>query len=64
MEKALNQMAAQSEREVLSAYKASLERIRSKLALLYEKYSKDGKLTLADVTRYNRLDILEDEIGK
>lgn len=46
------------------AYKKSLDEIRKKIAVLYEKYSVDGKLAMADVAKYNRLKNLETDIAK
>jgi SPP1 gp7 family putative phage head morphogenesis protein len=51
-------------KQLLPAYKQSLDSIRGDLALLYEKYSKDGVLRMADVSKYNRLRTLEADIAK
>lgn len=50
-------------RELLPAYRDSLRVIRAKVALLYERYSVDGELSLADVSKYNRLKTLEQDIA-
>ena len=46
-------------KELLPAYKQSLDTIRQDVAMLYEKYSKDGTLSMADASKYNRLANLE-----
>ena len=51
-------------KELLPAYKDSLDNVRKDLATLYEKYAKDGKLKMADVSKYNRLKNLEDNIAR
>ena len=51
-------------KELLPAYKQSLDNIRGDIALLYEKHAKAGKLEMVDVTRYNRLKNLEQGIAE
>ena len=51
-------------KELLPAYRQSLDNIRSDIAHLYEKYSIDGKLSMVDVSKYNRLKSLEADIAK
>lgn len=51
-------------KQLMPAYKSSLDDIRGKLARLYEKHSVNGELSLADVSRYNRLYNLEKDIAK
>jgi len=41
-----------------------LKETRSKIALIYEKYAVDGKLSYADMAKYNRLTALEGELTK
>lgn len=42
----------------------ALKETRSKLGLIYEKYAVDGKLSYADMAKYNRLTALEGELTK
>lgn len=52
------------ETEIASNYRKALDDIRLKLSGLYEKYAKDGKLTYADMTRFNRLQKLDKDLVK
>ena len=45
-------------------YRTALADIREKLAVLYEKYSVDGKLTYAQMTKFNRLKKLNKQISE
>jgi SPP1 gp7 family putative phage head morphogenesis protein len=49
-------------KEVLNAYKSSLENIQKLLSELYVKYSVDGKLELSELHKYNRFLALEQKI--
>jgi len=49
---------------ILKNYLESLEILRGKIGKLYEKYSRGGALTLAEMTKYNRLKNLYVEIEK
>ena len=49
---------------VLKNYLSTLEVLRGKLGKIYEKYSRGGALTLAEMTKYNRLKTLYVEIEK
>lgn len=51
------------ERIIVRGYKAGLTNIRKDINLLYEKYAKDGKLSMADLSKYNRLTNLEKNIA-
>ena len=51
-------------KEVFPTYKQTLDRIRQMVALFYEKYAVDGKVSLADAMKYGRLDKLEADIQK
>ena len=62
-DKVTDRMIADSEKQILQAYKKSLAEIRAQTALLYEKYAVDGALSLADVSKYNRLANLEKGIA-
>jgi len=59
---AVNKMTEQCKKELVQAYAESLKSIRNSLSYIYEKYSQDGSLTYADMTKYNRLLNLEKEI--
>lgn len=52
----------QTERELLRNYKIALDDIRGKLALLYERYSVNGELTFAEMSKFNRMASLEKQI--
>ena len=52
---ALDKIQSAAEREMLGNYRAVLEEFRGQLASLFERYSADGILTHAEMTRYNRL---------
>ena len=49
-------------KEIIKAYKGSLENIQTIVAKLYMQYAVDGKLTLADLNKYNRLVSIEQQI--
>ncbi len=53
-----------AEKQIIYGYKAGLTSIRKEINLLYEKYSKDGVLSNADLSKYNRLTNLEKNIAK
>ena len=60
---ALRKTMSASERRILVAYSQSLKEIRGKMGRLYEKLKDpDGKLTLAEMTKYNRYNSLDKEI--
>lgn len=54
---------AQLAKQVKSIYKDAWEESRAKMAAMYAQYGRDGKLTMADMTRYNRLSKLELELA-
>ena len=62
-DKAVEKLAASHEKQLLRAYRDSLNEIRAKVATMYEKYAKDGVLLLEDVNRYNRLESLKRGCG-
>jgi SPP1 gp7 family putative phage head morphogenesis protein len=62
LQKATNKLVTQAEKAIRHQYKIALDETRKKLALIYEKYSIDGKLSYADLVKYNRLTSLEKEI--
>ena len=49
-------------RELASNYAEAIEAIRADLARLYERYAENGKLTHAEMSKYNRLASLERQI--
>ena len=51
-------------KEVFPTYKQTLDRIRQMVALFYEKYAVDGKVSLSDAMKYDRLNKLEADIQK
>lgn len=51
-----------AEREILGNYRAVLEEIRKELNRVFEKYAKEGILTKAEMTRYNRMASLEKQL--
>lgn len=53
------------ERDLMNAYADSLKTVQAKVADFWRKYSDDaGKMTMAEVSRYNRLANLEKDIVK
>ena len=60
---ALRKTMSASERRILIAYSQSMKDIRGHMGKLYEKLKDpDGKLTLAEMTKYNRYNSLDKEI--
>ncbi|NNV04632.1 phage minor head protein [Brevibacillus sp. MCWH] len=55
IEQLTNKLVKQSEREIVKRYATLLTEIRLELAKLYEKYEIDGKLTYAEMAKYDRL---------
>jgi len=51
-------------RQIVREYRRALKDIRGELAELYERYAKNGELTLAEMTRYNRLSKMDRQIAK
>ncbi len=51
-----------TERKILIAYKEALDDIRKALGKVYEKYAQNGALTHAEMTKYNRLKNLHDQL--
>lgn len=50
------------ERQVQVTLKDALDKMRAQMSRLYEKYAKDGMLTKAEMTRYNRLVTAEKQL--
>jgi len=55
---------AQIEKWIKETYRDAYKDIQTIIASMHEKYSVDGKLTLADMTRYNRLAKIEQELAE
>lgn len=51
------------ESQIVRYYGTALAECRRKLEALYRKYGKDGRLTNADMSKYNRLSTLQDDIS-
>jgi len=51
-----------AERKILANYKIALDEIRVELSKVYERYAKDGVLTHAEMTKYNRLMGLQQQL--
>jgi len=62
--RALAQIQSAGEKRLLLAYAQALKEIRTKMSRLYQKVkTPDGKLTLAEMTKYNRYATLDKEIS-
>lgn len=59
---ALDQSLALKERTLAQVYKDALIKIRGDMSVIYEKYSVDGILTKAEMTKYNRYINMEKQI--
>jgi SPP1 gp7 family putative phage head morphogenesis protein len=55
IEKLVNKLVKMGEREIVKRYALLLSEIRQELAKLYEKYEIGGKLTYAEMAKYDRL---------
>jgi SPP1 gp7 family putative phage head morphogenesis protein len=55
-------MSAGAMRELRRNYNKALEVTKRKLGRLYEKYAKEGSLTYAEMTKYNRLQALHADL--
>ena len=62
--KALQKKEDEALRLIAANYRQALKEIRNELTQVYEKYAIDGKLTYAEMSKYNRLTKLEAEILK
>jgi SPP1 gp7 family putative phage head morphogenesis protein len=49
-------------KEIIKVYKGSMENIQALIAKLFMQYAVDGKLTLAELNKYNRLVAIEQQI--
>lgn len=61
---AINKIVKPAERLIASSYRKALDEVRLMLTKLYEKYAEDGILTHAEMTKYNRLKGVHDQIVK
>jgi len=61
-EKIINTLALKTEREIMKNYARQLRGMRSKLADIFDKYFREGKLDYAEIQKYGRLSKLEQEI--
>ncbi len=62
---ALNAIEGATERAILVAYAQALKDLRFQMSKLYEKVTTpDGKLTLAEMTKYNRYNTLDKKIAE
>jgi hypothetical protein len=60
--KEISKMTTATEKALVSNYRQGLMNIRIKLVTIYDKYGTEGKLTYAEMTRYNRLRTLHKEL--
>jgi len=63
VDKRLDANITATERRILINYKEALDDIRVELSKVYEKYAKGGALTHAEMTKYNRLKNLQDQLS-
>lgn len=56
IDKYLDKLITKSENEVTRIYARRYKEIKKEIDRMYTKYEKNGQLTLADMTKYNRLD--------
>lgn len=60
----LDRISDQTIKTLLSEYKKSFEELKSKVSVIFEKYSKNGVLTFDEMQKYNRMTSLMDDIKK
>ena len=58
-----DRLTSQTERQVVRAYKQSLKSVRGELGEIYTKYAVAGELTYSEMSKYNRLNRLFDELN-
>ncbi len=61
-ERIINSLAIKTEREIMKNYARQLRGMRSRLADVFDKYFREGKLDYAEIQKYGRLSKLEQEI--
>ena len=59
---AIDKLYGPVERQILRSYRAALDETRGYLGKLYEKYAKEGVLTHAEMSKYNRLQSLHAQL--
>ena len=59
---ALMARIAKYEQEAAAVLRDALNTMRARMTVIYEKYARDGKLSLADMTQYGRLTKIEGDI--
>ena len=64
IDKIAEKMTKKTEEELVRQYKMSLRNIKRQMADIYERYEINGELTFAEMTRYNRIAGLWDNINK
>lgn len=62
--RALDRRLGRVERDLTRVYASVANEIRDELAKVYEKYAVGGKLTRAEMAKYNRLNNLEKQLNK
>jgi SPP1 gp7 family putative phage head morphogenesis protein len=62
-ETAADKLIVDTEKRLVTEYKASLKELRSQLAEMYAKYAQGDTLTYAEMSKYNRLNALFDNIN-
>ena len=55
-------MSNNTRNQIIKAYKKSLKDLKNNLEVIYTKYQVDGKLTYAEMTKYNRMKNLFDSV--
>ena len=63
-ERVVDRLTKQAEKELIKVYRDSLKEIRAQVALAYEKYSREGSLSMGEMMKYGRLVKLEEAIAK
>ncbi len=64
IERQLAKRIGRTEQEITQIYAEARRDTRNKMSEIYDKYAEDGELTHAEMTKYNRLDKLEKDLGK
>lgn len=59
---ALASILENEENEIIKAYGTAIYKTRKELKALYDKYSKNGKLSNAELSKYNRLSGIQNQI--
>ncbi|MGD1818913.1 MAG: phage minor head protein [Pleomorphochaeta sp.] len=59
---ALASILENEEREIIKAYGTAIYKTRKELKTLYDKYSRNGKLSNAELSKYNRLTGIQNQI--